>query len=93
MTRVLAADPATEMIDFDAGLAEEPAVEQTLIDKLVGAAVAGDNAARDRLIAEVYPLVLRYCRRRLSRRESYSGPPTMWPRKSALLSWPPCSRM
>jgi RNA polymerase sigma factor (sigma-70 family) len=73
MTRVPVADPATEMIDVDAGLAEEPAVEQTLIDKLVGAAVAGDGAARDRLITEVHPLVLRYCRSRLSRRESVLG--------------------
>ena len=73
MTRVPVADPATEMIDVDAGLAEERAVEQTLIDKLVGAAVAGDGAARDRLITEVHPLVLRYCRSRLSRRESVLG--------------------
>ena len=68
--RVLAADPATEMVDLDAGSADEPAVEQSLIDKLAGAAVAGDGAARDRLIAEVHPLVLGYCRRRLSRREA-----------------------
>ena len=73
MTRVLEADPATETIDVDAGLAEEPAVDQTLIDKLVGVAVAGDSAARDRLIAEVHPLVLRYCRRRLGRTESVIG--------------------
>jgi RNA polymerase sigma-70 factor (ECF subfamily) len=71
--RVLTAHPATEMVELDAGLAEEPAVEQTLIDKLVGAAVAGDSAARDRLLAEVYPLVLSYCRRRLSRRDSVIG--------------------
>jgi RNA polymerase sigma-70 factor (ECF subfamily) len=73
MTGVLVADSATETIDLDAGPAEESAVEQTLIDKLVGAVVAGDSAARDRLIAEVYPLVLRYCRRRLSSRESVLG--------------------
>jgi RNA polymerase sigma-70 factor, ECF subfamily len=71
--RVLAADPATETVDLDAGPADEPAVEQSLIDKLVGAAVAGDGAARDRLIAEVHPLVLGYCRRRLSRREAVLG--------------------
>jgi RNA polymerase sigma-70 factor, ECF subfamily len=70
---VLAADPATEMADSDAGPADEPAVEQTLIDKLAEAAVAGDGAARDRLIAEVHPLVLGYCRRRLSRREAILG--------------------
>ena len=71
--RVLAADPATEMVDLDAGPADEPAVEQSPIDKLAGAAVGGDGAARDRLIAEVHPLVLRYCRRRLSRREAVLG--------------------
>ena len=64
----LGPDPASETMHLDAGAAEEPAVEQTLIDKLVRAAVAGDSAARDRLIGELYPLVLRYCRRRLSRR-------------------------
>jgi RNA polymerase sigma-70 factor (ECF subfamily) len=73
MIEVLVADPATEMIDRDAGLVEEPAVEQTLIDKLVRAAVAGDSAARDRLIAELYPLVLRYCRNRLPRHDSAIG--------------------
>jgi RNA polymerase sigma-70 factor, ECF subfamily len=73
MTGVLVADPATETIDLDAGPADEPAVEQTLIDKLIGAAVAGDSAARDQLIAEVHPLVLRYCRRRLLRREAVLG--------------------
>jgi RNA polymerase sigma-70 factor, ECF subfamily len=73
MMRVLAADPATETVDLDAGPADEPAVEQSLIDKLAGAAVAGDGAARDRLIAEVHPLVLGYCRRRLSRREAVLG--------------------
>ena len=73
MTGVLATDSATETINVDAGLAEEPAVEQTLIDTLVGAAVAGDSAARARLMAEVYPLVLRYCRNRLGRTDSPIG--------------------
>ena len=72
-TGVPVADSATETIDVDAGLADESAVEQALIDKLIGAAVAGDSAARDRLLAEVHPLVLRYCRRRLSGRESVLG--------------------
>jgi RNA polymerase sigma-70 factor (ECF subfamily) len=73
MIAVLAADPAIEMDALDAGLAKESAVEQDLIDELVRAAVAGDSAARDRLLAEVYPLVLGYCRRRLSRRDSAIG--------------------
>jgi RNA polymerase sigma-70 factor, ECF subfamily len=73
MIGVLVADSATETNDSDAGPAEEAAVQQILIDKLVGAAVAGDGAARDRLIAELYPLVLRYCRRRLPRHDSLLG--------------------
>jgi RNA polymerase sigma-70 factor, ECF subfamily len=73
MVGAIVADSATETNDLDAGLADEAAVEQTLIDKLVGAAVGGDSAARDQLIAELYPLVLRYCRNRLGRSDSLIG--------------------
>ena len=75
MTGVLVADSATETNDVDAGLAEQAAVDvqQALIDDLARAAVGGDSAARDQIIAEVYPLVLRYCRRRLGRTDSVIG--------------------
>jgi hypothetical protein len=58
MIGVLVVDSATETNDVDAGLADEAAAEQVLIDDLVRAAVGGDSAARDQLIAEVHPLVL-----------------------------------
>jgi RNA polymerase sigma-70 factor, ECF subfamily len=62
--------PTLELIDSGAAQVDEPAVERSLIDSLVEAAVAGDVAARDRLLAELYPLVLRYCRGRMGRRDS-----------------------
>jgi RNA polymerase sigma-70 factor (ECF subfamily) len=42
------------------------------LEGLVGPAIAGDERARDRLLAEIHPLVLRYCRARLGRQESVS---------------------
>jgi RNA polymerase sigma-70 factor, ECF subfamily len=62
--------PALELIDSGAAQVDEPAVERSLIDSLVEAAVAGDVAAHDRLLAELYPLVLRYCRGRMGHRDS-----------------------
>ncbi|OLT20803.1 RNA polymerase subunit sigma [Pseudonocardia sp. CNS-139] len=44
-----------------------------MLESLVGAAVEGDLAARERLLAEIHPLVLRYCRGRLGRQETVSG--------------------
>jgi RNA polymerase sigma-70 factor, ECF subfamily len=70
---VVVADSATETNDLDAGLAGEVAVGQDLIDDLARAAVGGDSAAREQLIAEVHPLVLRYCRNRLGRTDSVIG--------------------
>jgi RNA polymerase sigma-70 factor (ECF subfamily) len=61
--------PALELIDSGAQIAE-PAVERSLIDRLVEAAVAGDAAAHGRLLTELYPLVLRYCRGRMRHRDS-----------------------
>jgi RNA polymerase sigma-70 factor (ECF subfamily) len=49
------------------------APDRSVIDKLIGAAVAGEVGARDRLLAEVHPLVLGYCRRRLGHRETVIG--------------------
>jgi RNA polymerase sigma-70 factor, ECF subfamily len=51
----------------------DPAVELPLLETLVGAAVGGDPIARERLLAEIHPLVLRYCRARLGRQEPVSG--------------------
>jgi RNA polymerase sigma-70 factor, ECF subfamily len=62
--------PALELIDSGAAQVDEPAVERSLIDSLVEAAVAGDVAAHDRLLAELYPLVLRYCRGRMGHCDS-----------------------
>ena len=39
-------------------------------ESLVADAVAGDPEAREQLLAQIYPLVLRYCRARLGRRDS-----------------------
>jgi RNA polymerase sigma-70 factor (ECF subfamily) len=46
---------------------------QPLLESLVAAAVTGDQAARERLLAEIHPLVLRYCRARLGRQETVMG--------------------
>lgn len=45
----------------------------TVLERLVPAAVAGDNEARDLLLAEIQPLVQRYCRGRLGRSEGAIG--------------------
>jgi RNA polymerase sigma-70 factor (ECF subfamily) len=73
MIGLLRADPAPETDDFGAGAAEQTAAQQSPIDNLVHAAVAGDIVARDRLLAAVYPLVLRYCRGRLGRQTPVIG--------------------
>ena len=44
-----------------------------LPDELVAAAVRGDGRAREELLALIHPLVLRYCRARLGRRETALG--------------------
>lgn len=46
---------------------------QPVLEGLVGAAVAGDVLARDRLLSEIHPMVLRYCRGRLGRQETVVG--------------------
>ena len=45
----------------------------TAEELLVAAAVAGDVRARDRLLTEVRPFVVRYCRARLGGRETPAG--------------------
>jgi RNA polymerase sigma-70 factor (ECF subfamily) len=51
--------------------AAEP--EPPLMESLLRAAVAGEPRARERLLAEIHPLVLRYCRARLGRQETLMG--------------------
>ncbi|HVH23441.1 MAG TPA: RNA polymerase sigma factor ShbA [Pseudonocardia sp.] len=43
------------------------------LENLVAEAVAGDRLARERLLAEIHTLVLRYCRGRLGRQETVIG--------------------
>ena len=43
------------------------------LEGLVGAVIGGDRRACDRLLAEIHPLVLRYCRGRLGRLETAVG--------------------
>ena len=57
----------------EAGLVEAPLESQPLLESLVAAAVAGDRLARERLLTEIQPLVLRYCRGRLGRQETVIG--------------------
>jgi RNA polymerase sigma-70 factor, ECF subfamily len=44
-----------------------------LLEGLLRAAVGGEPRARERLLAEIHPLVLRYCRARLGRQETVMG--------------------
>ncbi len=44
-----------------------------LLETLVADAVAGDQRAKDRLLGEIQPMVLRYCRGRLGRQETGIG--------------------
>jgi RNA polymerase sigma-70 factor (ECF subfamily) len=52
-------------------VAPPPAAPQ--LESLVPAAVGGDGRARDRLLAEIHPFVLRYCRGRLGRQETVTA--------------------
>jgi RNA polymerase sigma-70 factor, ECF subfamily len=55
----------------DPAAAPEP--EPSIMEGLLRAAVEGDPRARERLLAEIHPLVLRYCRARLGRQETLMG--------------------
>jgi RNA polymerase sigma-70 factor, ECF subfamily len=46
---------------------------QLLHEGVLRAAVAGDPRAREQLLGEIHPLVLRYCRARLGRQETVIG--------------------
>lgn len=69
------ADPVADALPADpVQEAAEPAAEAPpLLERLVAAAVAGDRGERDQLLAEIQPLVLRYCRGRLGRQETVIG--------------------
>ena len=73
MTVLALGERPAEMMNSGAAQVDEPAEQRSLIDNLVEAAVAGDVAARDRLFAALYPLVLRYCRGRMRHRDSVNG--------------------
>jgi RNA polymerase sigma-70 factor (ECF subfamily) len=50
-----------------------PEPDPPLLESLLRGAVAGEPRARERLLAEIHPLVLRYCRARLGRQETVMG--------------------
>jgi RNA polymerase sigma-70 factor (ECF subfamily) len=78
--------PAVEEADPIAGPAPVPGAQVApsspvaaaeadppLLETLLRAAVAGEPRSRERLLAEIHPLVLRYCRARLGRQETVMG--------------------
>jgi len=71
------AAPALRIMVVDTTDVEEPdegpAPAVPCVESLVAAAVAGDARARDQLLTEIHPFVLRYCRGRLGRQESVMG--------------------
>jgi RNA polymerase sigma-70 factor (ECF subfamily) len=72
LEKLTAEEPAQE----ESALGEseqDDAGEPPLLESLVAAAVAGDRRATERLLAEIHPLVLRYCRGRLGRQETVIG--------------------
>jgi RNA polymerase sigma-70 factor, ECF subfamily len=54
-------------------LGDPDAPEPPVLEELVAGAVNGDERARERLLAELHPIVLRYCRARLGRQETVMG--------------------
>ena len=58
----------------DAGVEGDGSLPAALVlEGLVPAAVAGEQRARERLMAEIHPMVQRYCRGRLGRSEGVIG--------------------
>jgi RNA polymerase sigma-70 factor (ECF subfamily) len=78
-----ATDPGPEPsldpgLDLTAGVDPDTAgadggADPPLLESLLRAAVGGEARARERLLAEIHPLVLRYCRARLGRQETVIG--------------------
>jgi RNA polymerase sigma-70 factor (ECF subfamily) len=76
----LAEDPAHGAVPgppLTAGHEPGPAVigegDPPVLEGLLRGAVAGEPWARERLLEEIHPLVLRYCRARLGRQETVIG--------------------
>jgi RNA polymerase sigma-70 factor, ECF subfamily len=68
--------PADTAVDVTAveGTADAQVLDAPpLLESLVAASVAGDLRAREQLLTEIQPLVLRYCRGRLGRQETVIG--------------------
>lgn len=66
------AAPATDAVPAPPGTAgAEP--DPPLLESLLRGAVAGEPRAREQLLTELHPLVLRYCRGRLGRQETVIG--------------------
>ncbi|GAA0925842.1 hypothetical protein GCM10009559_10780 [Pseudonocardia zijingensis] len=61
-------DPAVPVLGASAA-----ETDPQLLEGLLRAAIAGEPRARERLLAEIHPLVLRYCRARLGRHETVMG--------------------
>jgi RNA polymerase sigma-70 factor (ECF subfamily) len=54
-------------------LADPDTPAPPVLEELVAGAVHGDERASERLLAELHPIVLRYCRARLGRQETVMG--------------------
>jgi RNA polymerase sigma-70 factor (ECF subfamily) len=63
------AAPVAAPVPGTAGAEPDP----PLLESLLRGAVAGELRARERLLTEIHPLVLRYCRARLGRQETVIG--------------------
>jgi len=72
MTAAAVAIGPMALADPDTPEPPEPP-EPIVLEELVAGAVNGDERARGRLLAELHPLVLRYCRARLGRQETVMG--------------------
>ena len=60
-------------VEPDVAHAPEPETPSSRLDGLVRAALGGEARAHDRLLAEIHPFVLRYCRGRLGRQETVAA--------------------
>jgi RNA polymerase sigma-70 factor, ECF subfamily len=65
--------PAETIAALTAPARPAPTPDTPLLERLVAEAVGGSRAAREQLLTEIHPLVLRYCRGRLGRQETVIG--------------------
>lgn len=73
MTAAMVLEPELAPPDGAERVDETPQPTERTLESMVAAAVAGEARAQDRLLAEIHPFVLRYCRGRLGRQESVTG--------------------